>query len=44
MKDEIILDLLAEAGMLKRIKRSGWWMLGMPFEESVAEHSSDARW
>ena len=33
------LDFIAEAGMLKRIKRSGWWMLGLPEEESVAEHS-----
>ncbi|HNX90801.1 MAG TPA: HD domain-containing protein [Candidatus Omnitrophota bacterium] len=39
MNEKIILDLLAEAGMLKRIKRSGWWMIGIPFEESVAEHS-----
>ncbi len=34
-----ILNFIAEAGMLKRIKRSGWWMLGIPHEESVAEHS-----
>jgi len=33
------LDFLAEIGMLKRIKRSGWWMVGIPQEESVAEHS-----
>lgn len=39
MRERGILDFLAEAGMLKRIKRSGWWMVGMPFEESVAEHS-----
>lgn len=39
MNDENILDFLAESGMLKRIKRSGWWMLGVPYEESVAEHS-----
>jgi putative hydrolase of HD superfamily len=25
--------------MLKRVKRSGWWMTGIPVEESVAEHS-----
>ncbi|MBD3379687.1 MAG: HD domain-containing protein [Candidatus Omnitrophica bacterium] len=34
-----ILDFIAEVGMLKRVKRSGWWVLGMPHEESVAEHS-----
>lgn len=34
-----LLDFFAEAGMLKRVKRSGWWMLGIPFDESVAEHS-----
>ena len=34
-----ILDLLAEAGALKRVKRSGWWMTGSPTDESVAEHS-----
>lgn len=39
MDDRHILDFLAEAGMLKRIKRSGWWMAGIPHEESVAEHS-----
>ena len=39
MKNRDTLNFLAEAGMLKRVKRSGWWMAGMPFEESVAEHS-----
>jgi putative hydrolases of HD superfamily len=34
-----ILDFIAEAGMLKRVKRSGWDVLGIPHEESVAEHS-----
>ena len=34
-----ILNFFAELGMLKRIKRSGWWMVGIPQEESVAEHS-----
>ncbi|MFH1664866.1 MAG: HD domain-containing protein, partial [Candidatus Omnitrophota bacterium] len=38
MKTKHILDLIAEIGMLKRIKRSGWWMVGIPEEESVAEH------
>ena len=39
MNEKDMLDFLAEAGMLKRIKRSGWWMAGIPYEESVAEHS-----
>ncbi|MFC1548634.1 HD family hydrolase [Candidatus Omnitrophota bacterium] len=39
MKDKNTLDFLAEIGILKRIKRSGWWMVGIPHEESVAEHS-----
>ena len=38
MNKNNILDFIAEAGMLKRVKRSGWWMVGMPYEESVAEH------
>jgi putative hydrolase of HD superfamily len=39
MDDKGVLDFLAELGMLKRVKRSGWWMVGIPYEESVAEHS-----
>ncbi len=39
MSDKNVLDFLAEAGMLKRVKRSGWWMVGIPYDESVAEHS-----
>ncbi len=39
MRNEKILDFISEAGILKRIKRSGWWMVGVPNEESVAEHS-----
>ena len=34
-----ILDLIAEAGILKSVRRSGWWMLGIKNGESVAEHS-----
>lgn len=30
---------LAEAGLLKRVKRSGWWVVGIKDPESVAEHS-----
>jgi putative hydrolase of HD superfamily len=39
MNTKRTLDFLAEAGMLKRVKRSGWDVLGIPHEESVAEHS-----
>ncbi|MEA3489153.1 MAG: HD domain-containing protein [Candidatus Omnitrophota bacterium] len=39
MSDKDILDFLAEVGKLKQVKRSGWWMVGIPYEESVAEHS-----
>jgi putative hydrolase of HD superfamily len=34
-----ILDLAGEAGVLKSVRRSGWWMLGMKNAESVADHS-----
>lgn len=34
-----ILDLIAEAGILKQVRRSGWWMIGIKNGESVAEHS-----
>jgi len=34
-----ILDLISEAGVLKRVQRSGWWVLGMKDPETVAEHS-----
>ncbi len=30
---------LTEAGLLKRVKRSGWWVVGVKDPESVAEHS-----
>jgi len=33
-----ILNFLAEAGQLKRVKRSGWWVTGIKDPESVAEH------
>jgi len=39
MEDNVILDFFAEAGKLKQIKRSGWWMTGVPEAESVADHS-----
>ena len=34
-----IAKYLFEAGMLKRVKRSGWWLEGIKDPESVAEHS-----
>lgn len=34
-----VLDLLGEAGALKLVRRSGWWMIGIKNGESVAEHS-----
>ena len=40
-RDEFLsaLDFFAEAGLLKRIKRSGWWVAGIDDPETVAEHS-----
>lgn len=32
------INLFAEAGLLKSIKRSGWWVAGIKDPESVAEH------
>ncbi len=34
-----MLDFICEAGMLKRVWRSGWSVLGIKDAESVAEHS-----
>jgi len=34
-----ILNLVSEAGMLKRVPRSGWSVLGIKNAESVADHS-----
>jgi len=33
------INLFAEIGLLKKIKRSGWWVAGIKDPESVAEHS-----
>lgn len=33
------VDFFAEAGLLKHVKRSGWWVAGIKNPESVAEHS-----
>lgn len=32
------INLFAEAGLLKKVKRSGWWVAGIKDPESVAEH------
>jgi len=37
--DKEILKFVEEAGMLKRVARSGWWVLGIKNPESVADHS-----
>lgn len=34
-----IVDYIFEAGMLKRVARSGWWAEKVKYPESVAEHS-----
>lgn len=34
-----VVKYFFEAGQLKRVKRSGWWMIGIDNPESVAEHS-----
>jgi putative hydrolase of HD superfamily len=33
------VDFFAEAGLLKHVKRSGWWVAGIKDPESVADHS-----
>jgi len=38
-QDIKLIQLITEAGMLKRVKRSGWWVLGINNPETVAEHS-----
>lgn len=38
-KESKVIDFISEAGLLKLIKRSGWWVLGIKNPESVAEHS-----
>lgn len=37
--DIAALNFFAEAGLLKDVKRSGWWVAGIKDPESVAEHS-----
>jgi putative hydrolase of HD superfamily len=38
VKSNAPLDFFAEAGLLKRVKRSGWWVAGIENPESVADH------
>jgi len=38
-KEKALVNFIAEAGLLKRVKRSGWWVLGITDGETVAEHS-----
>jgi len=35
-------DFLFETGQLKRVKRSGWWLINIDNPETVAEHSHRA--
>lgn len=35
---EAAVNFFAEAGLLKHVKRSGWWVAGIKEPESVAEH------
>ncbi|MDD5627723.1 MAG: HD domain-containing protein [Elusimicrobia bacterium] len=37
--EEKVLQWAVEAGLLKRVKRTGWWCSGVKDPESVAEHS-----
>ena len=34
-----LLDFFTELGLLKRVRRSGWWTIGIKDGESVADHS-----
>lgn len=34
-----LVNFLWETGLLKRVKRSGWWVCGVKDPESVADHS-----
>ncbi|MFH1754909.1 MAG: HD domain-containing protein [Candidatus Latescibacterota bacterium] len=38
-KDENIVEFIFETGVLKRVPRSGWSLLGIQNPESVADHS-----
>ena len=34
-----VIDFLYELGLLKRSKRTGWWVAGIKDPETVADHS-----
>jgi len=38
LQNKKVLDFFAEAGLLKRVKRTGWWVVGIKDAETVAEH------
>ena len=38
-QDLAVANLAFELGVLKRIRRAGWWHVGVRDPESVAEHS-----
>lgn len=39
-KDDLrLLNFISEAGALKRVRRSGWWVVGINDAETVADHS-----
>lgn len=38
LDSQAALDFFAEAGLLKRVRRSGWWVAGIDDPESVADH------
>jgi len=38
LKKHSAVNFFAETGLLKKIKRSGWWVAGIKDPESVAEH------
>ena len=37
-KTKSVLDFISEAGLLKRVSRSGWSVVGIKDAESVADH------
>ncbi|MCM8812647.1 MAG: HD domain-containing protein [Candidatus Omnitrophica bacterium] len=37
-REKAFLQLIHESGLLKRVRRSGWWVVGINNPESVAEH------
>ncbi|MFA6004440.1 MAG: HD domain-containing protein, partial [Elusimicrobiota bacterium] len=39
-REDMVLQWAVEAGMLKRLKRTGWWCSGVKDPESVADHTS----